>query len=72
MTEADFDAKPMVLVVGQYSVGKTSFIQSLLQTEFTGSRIGPEPTTDKCVRACMSNITAFCKLHALQHGSNSY
>jgi ABC-type branched-subunit amino acid transport system ATPase component len=27
---SDFSAKPMVLVLGQYSVGKTSFIRSLL------------------------------------------
>lgn len=44
---SDFDAKPMVLVLGQYSVGKTSFIRSLLQQDFPGQRIGPEPTTDR-------------------------
>ncbi|RYG59923.1 hypothetical protein EON64_19740, partial [archaeon] len=44
---SDFDAKPMVLVLGQYSVGKTSFIRSLLQRDFPGQRIGPEPTTDR-------------------------
>lgn len=42
-----FEAKPMVLLVGQYSVGKTSFIRYLLGRDFPGSRIGPEPTTDK-------------------------
>jgi GTPase SAR1 family protein len=47
LTDADFDAKPLVLVIGQYSVGKTSFISSLLQTEFAGQRVGPEPTTDR-------------------------
>lgn len=44
---SDFDAKPMVLILGQYSVGKTSFIRSLLQQDFPGQRIGPEPTTDR-------------------------
>jgi len=33
--------------LGQYSVGKTSFIQYLLKRNFPGMRIGPEPTTDK-------------------------
>jgi len=47
MGPADFDAKPMVLVLGQYSVGKTSFIRSLLGRDFPGIRIGPEPTTDR-------------------------
>lgn len=44
---SDFDAKPMVLIIGQYSVGKTSFIRSLLKKDFPGQRIGPEPTTDR-------------------------
>ena len=47
MGPADFDAKPMVLLLGQYSVGKTSFIRSLLGRDFPGIRIGPEPTTDR-------------------------
>jgi len=46
MDDIDFLAKPIVLLVGQYSVGKTSFIKYLLQRDFPGSRIGPEPTTD--------------------------
>lgn len=47
LTEADFLAKPMVLLCGQYSVGKTTFIRYLLERDFPGMRIGPEPTTDK-------------------------
>ncbi len=38
LNPADFEAKPMVLVVGQYSVGKTSFISSLLRKQFPGQR----------------------------------
>jgi hypothetical protein len=33
--------------LGQYSVGKTSFIRSLVKQDFPGQRIGPEPTTDR-------------------------
>mmetsp|Transcript_10736 Transcript_10736/g.16289 ORF Transcript_10736/g.16289 Transcript_10736/m.16289 type:complete len:543 (+) Transcript_10736:119-1747(+) len=47
LAPSDFDSKPMVLVLGQYSVGKTSFIRSLLRRDFPGQRIGPEPTTDR-------------------------
>lgn len=47
LTDIEFDAKPQVLLVGQYSVGKTSFIRYLLGREFPGQRIGPEPTTDR-------------------------
>lgn len=47
LNPADFEAKPMVLIVGQYSVGKTSFIRSLLKRDFPGQRVGPEPTTDR-------------------------
>lgn len=44
---SDFDAKPTVLLLGQYSVGKTSFIRFLLERDFPGMNIGPEPTTDR-------------------------
>ena len=47
MSPSDFEAKPMVLILGQYSVGKTSFTRSLLRQDFPGQRIGPEPTTDR-------------------------
>jgi GTP-binding protein EngB required for normal cell division len=50
LTDGDFDAKPFVLLIGQYSVGKTSFIQHLLErNDVPGSRVGPEPTTDRFV-----------------------
>lgn len=47
LSPSDFDAKPMVLLLGQYSVGKTSFIRYLLGRDFPGIRVGPEPTTDR-------------------------
>jgi len=47
MTDVEFDAKPQVMLVGQYSVGKTSFIRYMLGRDFPGCRIGPEPTTDR-------------------------
>jgi GTPase SAR1 family protein len=56
MRDSDFEAKPMVLLLGQYSVGKTTFIRYLLQRDFLGIRIGPEPTTDR--------------FHVLMHGND--
>jgi ABC-type ATPase with predicted acetyltransferase domain len=47
LEDADFDAKPMIMVVGQYSTGKTTFLRYLLGEDFPGMRIGPEPTTDR-------------------------
>ena len=47
LEDADFDARPMVMLVGQYSTGKTTFIKYLLEADFPGIRIGPEPTTDR-------------------------
>jgi EH domain-containing protein 1 len=47
LTDTDFDAKPMVLLIGQYSTGKTTFIKYLLERDFPGAHIGPEPTTGK-------------------------
>lgn len=46
LEDADFDNKPMILVLGQCSTGKTTFIRYLLEQEYPGSRVGPEPTTD--------------------------
>lgn len=49
LTQADFSARPMILLVGQYSTGKTTFIRYLLEQDFPGMRIGPEPTTDRFI-----------------------
>ena len=48
LDNAYFQAKPMVLLLGEYSVGKTSFIRYLLERPFPAMQIGPEPTTGKC------------------------
>eukprot|EP00244_Chara_vulgaris_P011509 TRINITY_DN5720_c1_g1_i1.p1 TRINITY_DN5720_c1_g1~~TRINITY_DN5720_c1_g1_i1.p1 ORF type:complete len:556 (-),score=109.69 TRINITY_DN5720_c1_g1_i1:1253-2920(-) len=49
LTNSDFDAKPMVMLLGQYSTGKTTFIHHILQRDYPGAHIGPEPTTDRFV-----------------------
>eukprot|EP01116_Phalansterium_solitarium_P019345 TRINITY_DN5359_c0_g1_i1.p1 TRINITY_DN5359_c0_g1~~TRINITY_DN5359_c0_g1_i1.p1 ORF type:complete len:332 (+),score=13.93 TRINITY_DN5359_c0_g1_i1:79-996(+) len=49
LKDSDFDAKPMVLLCGQYSTGKTTFIRYLLERDFPGIHIGPEPTTDRFI-----------------------
>lgn len=46
LTDAVIEAKPSVLLLGQYSVGKTTFVKYILDREFPGCNIGPEPTTD--------------------------
>lgn len=44
---AHFNApKPLILLVGPYSAGKTTLIKHLIGRPFPGARIGPEPTTD--------------------------
>ena len=35
--------------MGQYSTGKTTIIKYLLERDFPGMRIGPEPTTDRFI-----------------------
>ncbi|KAI5084180.1 hypothetical protein GOP47_0000349 [Adiantum capillus-veneris] len=49
LTESEFDAKPMIMLLGQYSTGKTTFIKHLLKGNYPGAHIGPEPTTDRFV-----------------------
>ena len=52
-SEADVKAKPMLLLMGQYSTGKTTFIKALLNGQgYPGYHIGAEPTTD-CFIAVM-------------------
>jgi len=46
---SELAAKPLVLVIGQYSTGKTTFISTLCGGEYDGCHIGPEPTTEKFV-----------------------
>ncbi|KAF6779106.1 hypothetical protein AHF37_01434 [Paragonimus kellicotti] len=43
----DFSSKPMILLLGQYSTGKTTFVKYILGSSFPGMNIGPEPTTDR-------------------------
>lgn len=40
-TNSDFDAKPMVMLLGQYSTGKTTFIKHLLKTGYPGKLLSP-------------------------------
>lgn len=49
LTESDFEAKPSVLLLGQYSTGKTTFIKHLLGRDYPGIHIGPEPTTGQAL-----------------------
>lgn len=47
ISDAEFDSKPQVMLVGQYSVGKTTFIRYLLGRDWANMNVGPEPTTDR-------------------------
>lgn len=38
LSDPDFDARPMILLVGQYSTGKTTFIRYLLEKDFPGKK----------------------------------
>ena len=49
MLDSEFESVPQVLMIGQYSTGKTSFIEYLLGKRFPNMRVGPEPTTDRFV-----------------------
>lgn len=53
--DSDFTAKPLILLMGQYSTGKTTFIRYILGCDFPGMRIGPEPTTDRFVAIMHGN-----------------
>ncbi|MBN3310512.1 EH domain-containing protein 2b [Amia ocellicauda] len=65
LEDADFDNKPMVLVVGQYSTGKTTFIRYLLEQDVPGSRVGPEPTTDSFTAIMHGDVESIIPGNAL-------
>ncbi|KAJ2683318.1 hypothetical protein H4R19_007013, partial [Coemansia spiralis] len=49
LTAQDIASKPMVLLLGQYSTGKTTFVEYLLGEAYPGAHVGIEPTTDRFV-----------------------
>ncbi|KAF9430334.1 hypothetical protein BGZ94_007336 [Podila epigama] len=55
LSDSDIEAKPMVLLIGQYSTGKTTFIKYLTECDYPGAHIGVEPTTDRFV-AVMNGV----------------
>ncbi|XP_013929814.1 PREDICTED: EH domain-containing protein 3-like [Thamnophis sirtalis] len=55
----------MVLLVGQYSTGKTTFIRYLLEQDFPGMRIGPEPTTDSFIAVMQGDVEGIIPGNAL-------
>lgn len=66
LEDPDFDAKPMILLVGQYSTGKTTFIRHLLERDFPGIRIGPEPTTGEFIPCLPSLLCSICSTKLVQ------
>lgn len=52
LPDAYFASRPLILTIGQYSTGKTTFIRHLLDSDYPGQEIGPEPTTDRFVAVC--------------------
>ncbi|XP_057184976.1 EH domain-containing protein 2 [Triplophysa rosa] len=65
LEDADFSNKPMILVLGQCSTGKTTFIRYLLEQDYPGSRIGPEPTTDSFTAIMHGEIEGIINGNAL-------
>lgn len=49
MLDAEISSKPNVLLIGQYSTGKTTFVRHLIGKDYPEIHIGPEPTTDRFI-----------------------
>lgn len=60
LSDRDLDAKPMVLLLGQYSTGKTTFINYLLEGSYPGAHIGPEPTV---IKTCLFSFNVVFLLY---------
>ncbi|KAJ8425689.1 hypothetical protein Cgig2_026211 [Carnegiea gigantea] len=61
LTNSDFDAKPMVMLLGQYSTGKTTFIKHMLKSSYPGPDERNIPGNTVAVQADMPfrGLTAF-------------
>lgn len=55
LNDSYFDSKPIILLVGQYSVGKTSFIRYLLKSDYPGIQFGTEQPANESFIAVMYN-----------------
>lgn len=60
-----FESKPLILLIGQYSSGKSTFVKYLIEKNYPGIRIGPEPTTDKFVAVMYGQENAIIPGNAL-------
>lgn len=49
LEDSYFRSNPIIIFLGPYSTGKTTFIQYLLGEDYPSMLIGPEPTTDKFI-----------------------
>lgn len=47
ITQEEFEAKPQVLLLGQYSTGKTSMVRWLTRSDSAHFDVRPQPSTDK-------------------------
>lgn len=65
LSDAELAAAPMVLLLGQFSSGKTTFIRHLLGRDYPGLHIGPEPTTDKFVAVAHGTCDEIVPGHAV-------
>ena len=65
MLPAELSAKPQILLLGQYSTGKTTFIKHMIGTDYPGMHIGPEPTTDRFVAVVHGAEEKYIKGNAL-------
>lgn len=65
MLPSEIASKPTVLLLGQYSVGKSTFIKHLIGREYPGMHIGPEPTTDRFIATVYGENEKVIKGNAL-------
>lgn len=55
MTVEEFEARPQVLLLGQYSTGKTSMVRWLTGTDSPHFDVRPQPSTDKFMAVVHGN-----------------
>jgi EH domain-containing protein 1 len=63
--DSELASKPNVLLIGQYSTGKTTFIRHLIGMDYPEMHIGPEPTTDRFIAVIYGNEAKTIKGNAV-------
>ncbi|KFD46197.1 hypothetical protein D918_08788 [Trichuris suis] len=70
MCDAEFGSPPLLLFLGPFSSGKTTMIRYMLNMDYPGMSIGPEPSTDRDWVILWGPKSQAVSMHTVVHDSS--